>query len=548
MMGLFNGRELDEIKRLKSIVINLENDKSELVYKCESTQQSLYDSIESNSKLLKDNNCLKEDNKELENMIDYNIEQFENYKNDMYTYIKNIKNENKELKCKRNLDVKEYKKELNSINEECNLLNIKKLNLNDIINNLNNDISNKNTILSNLDEKILNKNEELKNLAKIKANEYMENERNIRREYLNKEFKTLEDEIDSLINKKEECIFLHDSNLFKNTYEYESSKEYQDKLNEIKDMQRETVRDNSCIHFDNTWEINGSKSDGNKFMKDMCKFALRSFNNECDNIIMNLKYNSIHTSKDRMIKSLNLVNKLTKTFHCNITSKYLNLKIKELELKMGYINKKEEEKQELRRQLEIIKEEDRVKKEIEKEENKINVEQEHYDNELNKLNNLLLKDENSEKLIEKIKELESKIEELEKRKEDVLNRKINNRAGYVYIISNPSFDNDNMYKIGVTRRLDPNVRIDELSSASVPFKFGVHSFIFSDDAFKLEHALHLAFDDKRINKVNKQKEFFEVTLDEIKREVFKHNPTTQFIDNVVVKEYLESIEINKKSN
>ena len=100
-----------------------------------------------------------------------------------------------------------------------------------------------------------------------------------------------------------------------------------------------------------------------------------------------------------------------------------------------------------------------------------------------------------------------------------------------------------MYKIGVTKRLEPMVRIEELSSASLPFKYGVHSFIFSEDAFALETALHRAFDEDRVNKVNKHKEFFAVELEDIKREVLKHNPTAQFIDEVVIEDYLMSMEI-----
>ena len=81
------------------------------------------------------------------------------------------------------------------------------------------------------------------------------------------------------------------------------------------------------------------------------------------------------------------------------------------------------------------------------------------------------------------------------------------------------------------------MRIDELSSASVPFRFGVHSFIFSEDAFALENALHKAFDNRRVNKVNLRKEFFNVSLEEVKQEVRKHNPTAQFIDDVIIDEY-----------
>ena len=98
-----------------------------------------------------------------------------------------------------------------------------------------------------------------------------------------------------------------------------------------------------------------------------------------------------------------------------------------------------------------------------------------------------------------------------------------------------------MLKIGVTRRIDPQIRVNELSNASLPFEFGVHSFIFSENAFELEHTLHMAFDNKRINKVNKHKEFFSATLDEVKQEVLKYNPTAQFMDEVVIEDYIKSM-------
>ncbi len=88
-----------------------------------------------------------------------------------------------------------------------------------------------------------------------------------------------------------------------------------------------------------------------------------------------------------------------------------------------------------------------------------------------------------------------------------------------------------LQKIGMTRRLDPQERVDELGDASVPFKFDVHAMIFSDDAPKLEAALHKAFEDKKVNMVNQRREFFNVTLDEIKEVIRKNfDKTVEFID------------------
>lgn len=113
-------------------------------------------------------------------------------------------------------------------------------------------------------------------------------------------------------------------------------------------------------------------------------------------------------------------------------------------------------------------------------------------------------------------------EEIEKNKKEIDYREANQRAGYVYVISNIWAFGENIYKIGMTRRLEPQDRVDELGDASVPFTFDVHAMIFSDDAPKLEASLHHTFDDKKVNMVNGRKEFFNVTLDEIEK-VIKEN-------------------------
>lgn len=107
------------------------------------------------------------------------------------------------------------------------------------------------------------------------------------------------------------------------------------------------------------------------------------------------------------------------------------------------------------------------------------------------------------------KEFEAKLAEIDKRVRDIDYRTKNLRAGYLYITSTPSMPN--MTKIGATRRLNPLRRIQELSSASVPFPFVCHGLVFSDDVFALEAAIHKYFDDKRVNKANVHKEFFTIS-------------------------------------
>lgn len=118
-------------------------------------------------------------------------------------------------------------------------------------------------------------------------------------------------------------------------------------------------------------------------------------------------------------------------------------------------------------------------------------------------------------LLSKKEELESHLNTIQHNIEEIDYREANKRAGYVYIISNIGSFGENIYKIGMTRRLEPLDRVNELGDASVPFNFDVHAMIFSDDAPALENALHHAFESKKVNMINHRREFFKVTLDEI---------------------------------
>ena len=126
--------------------------------------------------------------------------------------------------------------------------------------------------------------------------------------------------------------------------------------------------------------------------------------------------------------------------------------------------------------------------------------------------------------------------------EDIDYREANKKAGYVYIISNIGSFGKDVYKIGMTRRLEPMDRVDELGDASVPFKFDVHAMIFSDDAPKLEAALHHAFDNKKVNMINNRKEFFNVKLEEIEQVVKEnHDKLVEFIKTPDAEQYRESM-------
>ena len=323
-----------------------------------------------------------------------------------------------------------------------------------------------------------------------------------------------------------------------NEYTYETSKEFDDQLKEIRRKQKVMVKNKEAMIHDTNWTIDGSSTKGNKLMKDIAKLALDSFNDYCDNLVVRLRYSGIDKAKENIANKYTKINKLLSSFCTRISAEYLNLKYDEVQLKCLFLQKKEEEKEEIRRREAEIREQLKLEEEIKKAQEKIQYEQTQFATEIARLQEQLNNEQGNNKVIMKqLKKLQDKIAKLEEKKKDVLNRQINRKAGWVYVISNDSFEGKEVYKVGTTRRLEPLTRVAELSSASVPFKFKVNSIIFSEDCFALETALHKALDNKRWNLVNKHKEFFVCSLNEIKQEVLKHNPTATFIDNPTDDEY-----------
>jgi hypothetical protein len=125
-------------------------------------------------------------------------------------------------------------------------------------------------------------------------------------------------------------------------------------------------------------------------------------------------------------------------------------------------------------------------------------------------------------------------------KKDEIVKLQNGKAGHVYILSNLGSFGENVFKIGMTRRDQPMDRVNELSDASVPFRFDVHSFIFSDDAVTLENEMHKRMHEKRVNKVNIRKEFFYSSIDELEALVNEICPTAEFNPTMLAEEFLQS--------
>ena len=368
----------------------------------------------------------------------------------------------------------------------------------------------------------------------------------------------LEHQIESLQkmvqDKKEEIIVFDDEILYQEfgfyspKYNFENSQVYKAQLDQIRARQKQLAKEKrATVHFDG-WELNGSKAEGRKMNNDNIKMTLYSFNTDCDNAISKAKFNNIESIEKRIRNSFAKLNKMNAKNRIEITGEYLDLKLTELYLAYEYEQMKEEEREEQRRIKEEMREEQKALKEIEALKKKIEKEEKHFMQEINSLKLRLDSTSDDEKaaIQHKILELEAKLALVEKDKEDVLNREQNTRAGYVYIISNIGSFGEDVYKIGMTRRLEPMDRVKELGDASVPFTFDVHAMIFSEDAPTLENALHKAFHQRRLNKVNERKEFFRVTLDEIADVVTNnHNKVVEFTKLAEAEHYRETLMLEK---
>ncbi|HDE0346554.1 TPA: DUF4041 domain-containing protein [Staphylococcus aureus] len=280
------------------------------------------------------------------------------------------------------------------------------------------------------------------------------------------------------------------------------------------------------------------------------KQIIRLFNAETSQLINKVNSNNIENIQNKIFKSYEGINKIFETDNVQIPEDLLDIKLEILDLMHKYQIKLEDEKIVRREERARMKEIEQAEKEMEKKIKELDKDIRHLNNEIKKLtkylNNTDLQVE-KELYIEKIKELDNSLKNLNSERENVKDRKENAQSGFVYIISNIGSFGENVYKIGVTRRLEPMDRINELSSASVPFEFDVHALIFSENAFELENKLHDHFKNHKVNKVNGRKEFFKVNIDEIKDIVLsEHNSTVQFIEEPKAIQYRETLRLTSQ--
>jgi len=354
--------------------------------------------------------------------------------------------------------------------------------------------------------------------------------------------------IEKILSVYESRLDIIESGIYTPIYDFSTSEEYKTKLSLNIDKQKAMIQSNRAATCYTIFTMDGSATKGQKVVKSYQKIILRAYNNECDALISKVKWNNFNQIKERMLKSREVLNKQGETFSIHITNEYEKLKIEQLTLEHEYNLKKQKEKELQRAAQEALREEERARKEFERAEQEAIKEELMYQKALEKARKEaeITTGDAQAKLIEKIQKLETELKEAQSRKERAMSMAQQTKKGHVYVISNIGSFGENVYKIGMTRRLEPEERVKELGDASVPFSFDIHAMIFSEDAPKLEAALHNRFESHKVNMVNPRKEFFNVTLDEIKNVVKSNHIDATFIDIPEAEEYRETKAILKK--
>lgn len=336
----------------------------------------------------------------------------------------------------------------------------------------------------------------------------------------------------------DESIELAELGFYKPHFDFDTSEEFKETIAGVLAEQKAMVRGKTAITCTTQWTVDGDKTKGKVMTDKGIRLVARAFNNECEAAIANTRWNNAERMLQRIQKAFDAINKLSETNAISISPQYLELKLKELRLTHEYREKRQQEKEEqaeIRRQM-------REEAQLQKELDDTLKEEARQERLLAKAKEAAAKAVGDQlaKLNAKIAQLDEELQQAHAKAERAKSMAEQTRSGHVYVISNVGSFGEHVYKIGMTRRLEPLDRVRELGDASVPFLFDVHAMIYSDDAPALEKSLHRIFESARVNMVNNRREFFQVPLTQIKEEVRKLMPKAQFVETIEAKEYRES--------
>ncbi|HFI0638461.1 TPA: DUF4041 domain-containing protein [Streptococcus suis] len=363
-----------------------------------------------------------------------------------------------------------------------------------------------------------------------------------------KEHKT---KLENDLNLLNDSLEMQEYGFFERKYNFSDSTQYEDKLDTLRMKQKTAVKNGLAGVITTPLLLDNSKSKGEAMQKQLIKAAIRGFNGEADAHLVKVSVSNVDKKIQALRKAFEQLNKMYERNKIQITHSYLDYKIEELRLAAEYELKKQEEKELLREQRAKEKEDKKLQAEIANKRKQLEKDRKHFKQMLVNVEELIknASQEEADKLKIQLAEYQDKLSELDEIEEDIDYREGHATAGYVYIISNIGAFGEDVYKIGVTRRLEPLERIRELGSASVPFQFDVHALIFSEEAFALESELHNKFEKYKVNKINGRKEYFKVPFAEIKAVLDSHQELAiELTEKAEAFEYRQGLLLKENEN
>jgi hypothetical protein len=325
---------------------------------------------------------------------------------------------------------------------------------------------------------------------------------------------------------------LQDVGIYRYHHPLENASAYRERLDDLGARIADLVRAGNAIEMSSSFSFDNSLAKGRKMTSDLGKLMLRAYNAEVDNSLRSLRAGNVVTATRRVEASRAAIKKLGAMMQMHIGDAFHALRLEEIELTSDYLMKKQEEREAALEERARLREERKVAAELEEERAKLNKERSHLVNALE-----ALRSSGSSDI-----ELEQRLAELDDAITQNDLRAANIRAGYVYIISNRGAFGADVVKIGLTRRLEPLDRVNELGGASVPFRFDVHGLFFSEDAVTLEAELHEHFAPNRLNHANARKEFFFASPSEVHEVlVSKIGNLLEFTEHAESTEYMQSV-------
>jgi len=325
------------------------------------------------------------------------------------------------------------------------------------------------------------------------------------------------EEKQKLLTEVDDDLLMETYALYTPRYTYKNSDEYRVNIEQLRGRQRELLRTKKAVNYVEGWEIDGSKELGEKLNNDNIQKLIRGFNAECDIAVKNVRFNNFDRMELRIRNAFDTLNELNEMSQVSITEEYLQLKLDELAMAYEYQQKLQAEADEKRTLREQQREDAAARREIDLARRQLNDEKAALEKEQADAAEQAETHDPEEypEFVTRLREIEDELARTEKDAE-ALKKRINDRtSGFVYVLSNIGAFGEDVFRIGMTRRLDTEAFVDEFNTGAVPFNYDVHAMLYADNARNICEELKKRFGSRRLNPENEAKDFYCVTADEL---------------------------------